>query len=159
WCLLAAGAWPEHAGLQGWGPEAGAAWVAAVEAVLERAEAESSGAVPDPETLPIDELRHDLALFAFGASLAMRCAALTGKTDLAADWARKSLAIQPERANRQIWNDWIAPNDLASRLRLEAARAMYGRGPAPQSILELIAVPFEASPFVPRPKFGIDGDR
>src|SRR5262249_59663266 len=62
-------------------------------------------------------------------------------------------------ASRQIWNDWIAPNDLASRLRLEAARAMYGRGPAPQSILELIAVPFEASPFVPRPKFGIDGDR
>jgi hypothetical protein len=125
----------------GWSANFMAAFIAAVEAIVERAEQDGadgrwSAAV---RRLDLDQVarvgvfetnedpRMPLDLAAFAAALAGRAAVRQGKLSAAAQWFIRAgqLAAARHLTASQWWLDWCAPDDLAARIRLEIARGMY----------------------------------
>lgn len=140
----------------GWSANSMAAFIAAVEAIVERAEQDGadgrwSAAV---HRLDLDQVarvgvfetnedpRMPLDLAAFAAALAGRAAVRQGKLSAAAQWFIRAgqLAAARHLTASQWWLDWCAPDDLAARIRLEIARGMYPAILGPGAVLGMIQV-------------------
>lgn len=139
-----------------WSANSMAAFIAAVEAIVERAEQDRadgrwSAAV---RRLDLDQVarvgvfetnedpRMPLDLAAFAAALAGRAAVRQGKLSAAAQWFIRAgqLAAADHLTASQWWLDWCAPDDLTARIRLEIARGMYPAIFGPGAVLGMIRV-------------------
>jgi hypothetical protein len=132
-------------------PQLDASFVAAVEALAEQAEQETT---PGPWRAAAAELDMSLVidpmaarafsiyrpdLMGFAWSLSGRIALLKGRFDEAARWFRGSLRLH--RRNEESdhrWLDWRPPDDLGARLRLEFARGMYPAVLGAEKVLDAI---------------------
>lgn len=131
-----------------------AGFIAAVEAIVERAEQDSrdgqwSAAIRrlDPaqvariglaENAEDRWLPPDLA--AFAAALAARVALRQGRLSAGAQWFIRAgeRAALSDLVPGQPWLDWCGPDDLAARVRLEIARGMYPAIFSPAAVLGTI---------------------
>lgn len=128
-------------------PQLAASLIAAVEAVVERAEQETT---PGPWLAAVIGLggiftddsgtSPPSALNAFASSLAGRIAVLQHRFDVAEKWFRLSVnrGLQLGEDSDQRWLDWRPPDDLPARLLLEFVRGMYPARLSADEMLEII---------------------
>jgi hypothetical protein len=123
--------------------DAAAAVVAAMETIVELTEQGCIAPAP-----PIAEMAQKLdgtaasGLRAFAWSLAGRAAAHLDRKEDSLEYFRRARA---NKAEKTTWLDWIPPDDLAARLDLEFARAVYPKFLSPAETLQAMG-PMKAGP-------------
>ena len=88
----------------------------------------------------LDSVQISPELHTFALVLAARACKLAGNWHRMEQYFARSLRRLPELRNSlQSWLDWLAPEDLTARVRLEYIRAFYPALHSPQEVLEHVS--------------------
>ncbi len=135
-----------------------ASCIAALEAAVEQAEKTARDFRLEnglPFVALLDKARISRELRAFALTLSGRICVLIKQRENARFHFMRALSLLPDLgSDQQHWLDWLAPEDLSARVRLEYVRALYPAVLSPQDVLTQVGDKIASEPLTTR-----DADR